>query len=70
MRIEVVSEFCDNYFPPINIEVRNYPDNKVYNSTTYTEPSDGVYDSFLVGIFRVKYKKLNPNYYCAGQLDV
>ena len=61
--------FCDNYFPPIFIECYKYGEDEYINKTEYTEPNDGNYGNNIVGIWRVKYKKLDPNYYLKGQLN-
>jgi hypothetical protein len=65
MNIETV--YCDNYFPPTSIMVKKYKDGTYLNETTYLVPEDGIYQKQVVGLWHVKYKKLDPNYYCDGQ---
>lgn len=59
--------FCDNYFPPTIIEVIKWGNGDYQNQTEYRVPNDGKYPDYVIGVWRVKYKKLNPNYYCDGQ---
>ena len=59
--------FCDNYFPPTIIEVIKWGNGDYQNQTEYREPNDGKYPDYVIGIWRVKYKRLNPNFYCDGQ---
>lgn len=47
---------CD-YFPPILIEVYNYNTNVI----TDKEPDDGTYENELVGLWKIKYKRIDPN---------
>lgn len=68
--MELTTKYCDNYFPPIIIECYLYSDGEYVLETTYNEPSDGIYDKSVFGLWRVKYKKINPNYYCQGQLNL
>lgn len=60
--------FCDNYFPPIVIEVIKWKSGEYVNKTEYRTPHDGIYGEEVVGIWNVKYKKLDPNYCCEGQI--
>jgi len=53
MIINLTTVFCDNYFPPIVIEVIKYSDNNYENRTEYRVPSDGFYDSVTIGIWHV-----------------
>lgn len=68
MITEIQHVFCDNYFPPTFILVKKFKDESYILETTYSEPNDGIYEKYVVGIWKVKYKKLNPNYYLKGQL--
>jgi hypothetical protein len=68
--MDIKTIFCDNYFPPTIIEVKKYKDGSYLNFTTYLKPNNGIYDARVVGIWKVKYKKINPKYYCDGQRDV
>lgn len=61
--------FCDNYFPPTIIEVMKFKDGDYQNRTEYTVPHNGEYPDYVIGVWRVKYKTLNPNYYCEGQRE-
>jgi len=65
MKIEAI--FCDNYFPPTVIEIIKLEEHLYETRTDYRVPSDGKYGKNTIGIWHVKYKKLNPNYYCEGQ---
>lgn len=60
--------FCDNYFPPTVIVCKKYSSEEYEDETDYRSPNDGVYPDFVYGVWNVKYKKLDPNYYCKGQL--
>ncbi|AIX11858.1 hypothetical protein [Flavobacterium phage V157] len=66
MKVETI--FCDNYFPPTIIECNKWKDETYTNYTKYTYPCGGKYDKSVFGVWRVKYKTLNPNYYLAGQI--
>lgn len=68
MLVETV--YCDNYFPPTVIEVIKWSNGEYENKTDYRVPNDGIYGKEVVGIWLVKYKKLDPSYYCQGQLHV
>jgi hypothetical protein len=65
MNVETI--FCDNYFPPTIIECHKWKDGTFTNYTEYRVPEDGKYNPSLFGIWRVKYKKLDPDFYCEGQ---
>lgn len=66
----ITTIFCDEYFPPIIIEVNKYKDGSYLNETTYREPSDGVYEDNIIGLWKVKYKKIDPLYTCNVQRNV
>lgn len=66
----VTTIFFDNYFPPTIIEVKKYNDETYLNITTDLTPNDGVYENNVIGIWRVKYKKIDPLYYCDGQRNI
>lgn len=68
MNLETI--FCDNYFPPTIIKCNKWKDGTYTNYTEYRYPNDGKYDNSVFGIWKVKYKKLNPNYYCDGQINI
>ena len=68
MSIETI--FCDNYFPPTIIECNKWEDETYTNYTDYRHPYDGKYDKSVFGVWRVKYKKLDPAFYCEGQRNV
>lgn len=65
--MNVETEFCDNYFPPSVIVVMKIGEDEYKNKTEYREPEGSKYPDYVIGIWRVKYKTLNPNYYCEGQ---
>jgi hypothetical protein len=47
---------CD-YFPPVLIEVYNYGTNVI----TDKEPEYGIYEKNLIGLWKIKYKTIDPN---------
>lgn len=59
--------FCDNYFSPTIIECIKWGNGDYQNQTDYREPENGVYPDYVIGVWRVKYKTINTDYYCAGQ---
>jgi hypothetical protein len=66
----VTTIFCDNYFPPTVIEVIKWKSGKYENRTDYIVPNDGKYGKEVIGLWKVKYKKLDPDYYCEGQRNI
>lgn len=50
--------FCDNYFPPIVIEVIKWESGEYVNKTEYRTPDDGAYGKEVVGIWKVKYNRI------------
>mgnify|MGYP006359268909 CR=1 FL=1 len=64
----VYTLFCDNYFPPNKIVVYDFENGVLENHTHYTEPVDGIWPKYSIGVWNVTYKNLNPDYYLAGQI--
>lgn len=66
--MNLTTKFCDNYFPPIFIFCIKWKDGSYENRVYYlcNEP-DSPYEKEYFGVWNVKYKKLDPNYYCDGQ---
>lgn len=65
--MKVTTVFCDNWFPPTTIEVIKWGNGEYQNQTEYRVPIDGKYPKYVIGIWKVKYKKLDSSYYCNGQ---
>lgn len=63
-----ITTVFNNYFPPTVIEVIKWGNGDYQNQTEYRIPENGIYPSYVVGVWRVTYKTINPNYYCEGQL--
>ena len=68
--MKVKTVFCNNYFPPTVIEVIKWKNGNYLNQTNYRVPVNGKYPNYVFGIWKVKYKKLDPNFYYKGQINI
>lgn len=67
---DIIHDITDNYFPPTIIKCNKWRDGTYSFIVGSYYPDDGVYNDSVFGVWTVKYKKLNPYFYCAGQLDI
>lgn len=64
--MDIQHKYFSNHFPYTNIEVAEF--NKViYLDYSYTEPNDRKYPKSTQGVWRIKYKTIDPGYWCEGQ---